>query len=103
MRQLFYDFISKLFPEHGIDLTKLDLQIKKRKLDKGEYLLREGEVCQFIGFIIQGCFRIFVIKKDKEITFNFFVGNRPISDYASYFCKQPTQFYVQAIEPSEIL
>lgn len=103
MKQLFYDFISKLLPEHGIDFTKLDLQIKKRKLDKGEYLLREGEVCQFIGFMIQGCFRIFVIKEDKEITFDFFMGNRPVADYESYFCKKPTQFYVQAIEPSEIL
>jgi hypothetical protein len=39
----------------------------------------------------------------KEITFDFFVENRPIGDYESYFRKQPTQFYVQAIEPSEIL
>lgn len=99
----FYNFISKLLPEHGIDFVRLDPQIRTRKLDKGEYLLREGEVCTYIGFIIKGCFRIFVIKEDKEITFDFFVENRAIADYESYFCKRPTQFYFQAIEPSEIL
>jgi CRP/FNR family transcriptional regulator, anaerobic regulatory protein len=103
MQQPFYNFISRLLPDHGINFSKLDSQLRKRTIEKGDYLFSEGEVCQFIGFIIKGCFRIFILKDDKEITFDFFVENRPIGDYESYFRKQPTQFYVQAIEPSEIL
>jgi CRP/FNR family transcriptional regulator, anaerobic regulatory protein len=103
MQQPFYDFISRLLPDHGIDFVKVDSQIKKRTIAKGDYLFSEGEICQFIGFIIKGCFRIFILKDGKEITFDFFVENRPIADYESYFCQQPTQFYFQAIEPSEIL
>ena len=103
MQQPFYDFLSKLMPDHGIDLAKVDFQIKKQAIAKGDYLFREGEICQFVGFIIKGCFRIFILKDDKEITFDFFVENRPLTDYESYFRKQPTQFYFQAIEHSEIL
>lgn len=103
MQQPLYDFISRLLPDHRIDVSKLDAQLRKRTIGKGDYLFSEGEICPFIGFIIKGCFRIFILKDGKEITFDFFVENRPIGDYESYFRQQPTQFYVQAIEPSEIL
>jgi CRP/FNR family transcriptional regulator, anaerobic regulatory protein len=103
MQQPLYKFISNLLPDHGIDFAQVDSQIKKRTIAKGDYLFSEGEICQFIGFVIKGCFRIFILKDDKEITFDFFVENRPIADYESYFRKQPAQFYFQAIEPSEIL
>lgn len=103
MHSQFHDFINQLLPDHGIDFSKLDSQLRKRTIEKGDYLFSAGEICQFIGFIIKGCFRIFILKDGKEITFDFFVENRPIADYESYFRKQPTQFYVQAIETSEIL
>ncbi|KAF3884023.1 Crp/Fnr family transcriptional regulator [Tolypothrix bouteillei VB521301] len=103
MQQQFYDFISKLLPEHEIELAKVDRYLKTRDLNKGDYLFAAGEICQFIGFIIKGCFRIFILKDDKEITFDFFVEDQPICDYESYFRKQPTQFYFQAVETSKLL
>jgi CRP/FNR family transcriptional regulator, anaerobic regulatory protein len=103
MHSQFHDFITQLLPDHGIDLAKISLQIKKHNVQKDDYLFREGEICQFTGFIVKGCFRIFLLKDDKEITFDFFVENRPIADYESYFRKRPTPFYFQAIEPSEVL
>lgn len=103
MYSQFHDFITQLLPEHGIDFSKVDVQLKKREVKKDDYLFREGDICQFAGFILKGCFRIFFLKDSKEITFDFFVEGRPITDYESFFYKQPTQFYVQAIEPSEIL
>lgn len=103
MQKQLDDFIYQLLPDHGIDFAQVDLHLKQQEIAKGEYLFREGEICQFIGFIIKGCFRIFILKDDKEITFDFFMENRPIADYESYFRKQPTRFYLQAIEPSEIL
>jgi CRP/FNR family transcriptional regulator, anaerobic regulatory protein len=86
-----------------MDFSEIDSQLKKREFQKDDYLFREGEVCQFAGFIVKGCFRIFLLKDDKEITFDFFLENRPIADYESYFRKSPTPFYFQAIEPSELL
>lgn len=103
MQNQLYVFISQLLPDHGVNFVQVEQQIRKRKVDKGDYLFREGEICQFIGFVVTGCLRIFVLKDGKEVTFDFFVDNRPIGDYESYFRKQPTQFYFQAIEASEIL
>jgi CRP/FNR family transcriptional regulator, anaerobic regulatory protein len=99
----FHDFITQLLPNHGIDFSQVDPELKKREVNKDEYLFKEGEICQFAGFIIKGCFRIFLLKNDKEITFDFFLENRPIADYESCFRKHPTPFYFQALEPSELL
>lgn len=101
-RQL-QNFFSQFLPNHNIDFSELDTQLKEREVQKGDYLFEEGNVCQFVGFLIKGCFRVFFLKEDKEITFDFFCENRLIADYESYSCQQPTRFYFQAVEPSTLL
>jgi CRP/FNR family transcriptional regulator, anaerobic regulatory protein len=103
MYSQFHDFIAQLLPNHGLDLHQLDRQLKQQSIAKDEYLFGEGDVCQFAGFILKGCFRVFLLKDGKEITLDFFLENRPIADYESYFRKRPTPFYFQAVEPSELL
>ncbi|MUL36041.1 Crp/Fnr family transcriptional regulator [Gloeocapsopsis dulcis] len=103
MHSQFHDFIFKLLPDHGVDFSEVDRQLKKREVRKGEYLFREGDVWQFVGFIVKGCFRVFFLKNEKEITFDFFCENRCIVDYESYFRKHSTKFYFQAVEISELL
>jgi CRP-like cAMP-binding protein len=103
MHSQLHDFISKLLPNHGINFSEFDPQLKEREVSKGEYLFCEGSICQFVGFIVKGCFRVFFLKEGKEITFDFFCENRFIVDYESYFRKQPTLFYFQAVEPSTLL
>jgi CRP-like cAMP-binding protein len=103
MHSQFQDFITQLLPDHGIDFSRIEPQLKKREVSKDDYLFREGEVCQFAGFILKGCFRIFFLRDGKEITFDFFSENRSIADYESLFRKRPTPFYFQAVEPSELL
>lgn len=103
MDSQFHKFITQLLPDSVFDFDRVDLQLKKQKIARDEYLFRQGEVCQFAGFILKGCFRVFLLKNGKEITVDFFSENRPIADYESYFRKRPTPFYFQAIEPSELL
>jgi CRP/FNR family transcriptional regulator, anaerobic regulatory protein len=62
MYSQFHDFITQLLPNHGLDFHQVDLQLKKQKIAKDEYLFREGEVCQFAGFILNGCFRVFLLR-----------------------------------------
>lgn len=98
-----YDFISKLLPNHGVDCSELDESLQEREVGKGEYLFEAGSICPFIGFTIKGCFRVFFLKDEKEITFDFFSESRFIVDYESYFRQKPTRFYFQAVEPSTLL
>ncbi|MFK8165400.1 MAG: hypothetical protein AB8H12_23335 [Lewinella sp.] len=43
------------------DLEAICQYFKPRSVDKFDYLLTQGNTCQFEGFVLEGCFRIFNI------------------------------------------
>lgn len=74
------------------------------RADKQEILLREGEICRFSYFVSSGCLRMYFIKDNgaEQIT-QFAIENWWISDYMSSMTRTPSQFYIQAVEPSEVV
>jgi len=85
------------------DLTYLTLALKPTPIKKKEYLLKEGQVCKEIHFVEKGCLRLFFInEKGTEQTTQFALENWWISDYMSFDRQNPSTFYIQAVENSEI-
>lgn len=70
----------------------------KRALDKGEFFLKEGQVCRHLGFVEQGLLRYYMIKDGEEITYSFAVEYDFISNYESFLPEQPSDKYIQALE-----
>jgi CRP-like cAMP-binding protein len=74
------------------------------QLKKKENLLVEGKVCKSNYFVVQGCLRLFFInEKGVEQTIQFAIENWWLADYTSFEKQQPSTFYVQAVERSEVL
>lgn len=70
---------------------------------KKEHLLREGQICRNLYFVEKGCLRMYFInEKGIEQTIQFAIENWWLADYMSYDRQKPSQFYIQAIEHSEI-
>ncbi|WP_313807173.1 Crp/Fnr family transcriptional regulator [Flavobacterium sp.] len=83
---------------------KLLSKIESRTLKKKEHLLKEGDVCNFFCFIEKGCGRIYLInEKGNEQTLQFGIEDWWIVDYMSYSTENPSHFYIQAIENSDVL
>jgi CRP-like cAMP-binding protein len=55
-----------------------------RKIKKKEFLLTEGSVCEFEGFVVKGCFKVFHTDRnaDEQILY-FGIENWWISDIDS--------------------
>ena len=71
---------------------------------KKQNLLVEGKVCKHNYFVSKGCLRLFFInEKGVEQTIQFALENWWLADYASFSSQQPSEFYIQAVEKSEIL
>ena len=80
------------------DLFQYEI-IKKRS-----FLLREGEVCKFEGFVIKGLFRVYHIDKDGfEQILYFAIENWWITDIDSFTNETPSQLFIEALEDSEVL
>ena len=72
-------------------------------IPKKTILLREGEVCQFEGYIQKGCFRAYYLDDNGfEVTILFAIEDWWISDIASFQDQKPSNLYIETIEDSEI-
>ncbi len=103
MYELLDSFIQQLFPKCRVNLKLVEPLLRSQKLNKGEFLFREGDVCDFVGLTLKGCLRTFFLKDGKELTLFFHPEQYTLGDYESWQRQRPACFSCQAIEDSEIL
>lgn len=77
---------------------------KTKKVKKGTYLLRQGEFCNQSFFVESGLLRLFSIdEKGKEHILQFAPESWFITERESVFFNQPSNYFIQALEDSELL
>lgn len=75
-----------------------------KELDKKEILMEAGKLCNSSFFVLHGCLHMYYINdKGIEKTIQFAIENWWLSDYLAYHHRQPTDFYIQAVESSRVL
>lgn len=70
---------------------------------KDEYLLTPGRCCREMYFVVSGSFRMFYLSDGKEINTHFFIEDEFMAEYGSFLNQQPSRYYLQAIEFSEVI
>jgi CRP-like cAMP-binding protein len=77
---------------------------EKKLIQKKEFLLREGEICKFEGFVLSGLLRVYHIdKKGFDQILYFAIENWWITDIDSFTNGTPSQLSIEALEDSEVL
>lgn len=73
-------------------------------LKKKDYLLQAGQVCRSMYFVEKGCLRMFFLndKSAEQIT-QFALDGWWIADYFSFIDNKSSEYFIQAIEKSEVL
>jgi|SRR5690606_26823109 len=78
-------------------------QLKFRELKKGDFLLRQGQVCQQTFYVEKGLLRFYSIDHfGKEHIVQFASEGWFVSDRSSIFFKDPSEFFIDAIEDSRV-
>lgn len=73
------------------------------KYNKGEMILKEGEICDFLAYINHGFIRLYVNSRDhEESTIHLAQTHEFFTNYASYATGRPSWVNIQAITPCEI-
>lgn len=76
----------------------------QKEVQKKHFLLREGQICKFEGFVTKGLFRVYHIDSNGfEQVLYFAQKNWWITDIDSFTNETPTQLYIQALEDGEVL
>ncbi len=90
---------------HLPDVAREDMmaQFKSLAVKKGETLLFQGQVCDKVYFVKRGCIRLFYIADNVEITVWFSFENNSAIELSSFLSGDPSDYYLEAIEDSEVL
>lgn len=82
----------------------LSQRVKERLVKRKEFILQEGQVCQYYTFVTEGCFRMYAVDKaGKEHNVQFAAESDWIADIGSFYSGKPSKLSIESIEPSRIL
>lgn len=96
--------ITKNISISNEELTTFSNTFYTKSIAKKDYLLKQGEVCNFEGYVTKGCFRIFTLDENgKEHVLYFAVKDWWISDIDSFTNQIPSFLSIQALENSQVL
>lgn len=85
------------------EMNSIANRFNKKAVKKNEYVLREGQVCKDLIFVEEGCLRLFYISNGIEVSVWFSFKHSSAIEISSFLSGKPTQYFLQAIEDSEIL
>jgi CRP-like cAMP-binding protein len=85
------------------ELDLLESILVPMKYAKNEMILREGETCTNIYWVVKGLVRQFYYKNGKELTEYMATENNIVMCIESLFLEQPTHLQIKAIEPTVLI
>ena len=85
------------------ELDLLESILVPMKYAKNEMILREGETCNNIYWVVKGLVRQFYYKNGKELTEYMATENSIVMCIESLFLEQPTHLQIKTIEPTVLI
>jgi CRP-like cAMP-binding protein len=85
------------------ELASIVSRFKSKHVTSSEFLLSQGDVCKDLLFVQKGCLRLYYLKDEIEVSVWFSFEHSSAIEVNSFISEKPTQYFLQAIEDSEVL
>ncbi len=72
-------------------------------LERGDFLIKEGEIAKSIYIVKSGSMRIFTRTQNDEITFRLGYHGSWMASFSSFLTGKPSEFYIQTLKKSSLL
>lgn len=95
-------YCKTIVPFTNEELKHIDTHFEIKELKKKDFLLQDGKVCNFIGFIANGTIRHFHIKDGLEKTCDISFENSWVTDFQSFTHDISCIMNLQAMEYTTI-
>lgn len=102
MLQALYQYINNIRPI-GAEVTgALDSCFEIIEVPKRHQLLKEGETCHHLYFVLEGLVRMYYIKEDEEVSSLFIEEKYLFTAAQSFYSRRPGYEYIESIEPTTL-
>jgi CRP-like cAMP-binding protein len=95
--------IQSKAPIDEAELAQLLPYIEYKSFEKNELFIQEGEIENYIYFLVEGVTRSFFFKAGKDISFEFYFSGSFISSYASFLDRTPSAHAIESFTPTTTL
>ena len=97
-------YVSRCYSFNSEELAFFNSLLEYKKIPKKTFLLQEGEVCTFEGYVLSGCLRTFYIDPNGFETILLFpIEDWWVSDVASFHEQTPSKLFIETLETCELL
>jgi len=97
-------YFNHFLPLDEEEKSVVEEVFKERKVKRRQFLLQEGDVCKHNTFVVEGCFKMYMVDPNgKEHNLQFAIEKWWIGDIGSFHSEEPSRLYIEAIENSIIL
>ena len=76
MENKLVNYFSKISPLSQEETNAITESMRIKHFNKGDYLLREGQIAMNTYFVLEGCIREFILNEGDERTTNFFTESQ---------------------------
>lgn len=98
------EYFKAFIPLSTEEIEELEKRAHLKKVKRRQFILANGEVCKNYNFVVEGCFKMYKVDDAaREHNLHFAIENQWITDIGSFHSEQPSQLYIEAVEPSTIL
>ncbi len=98
------EHIERIVPLTPEEQDILLTHITYRKMLKGQFLVQQGDICRYSGFVLSGCTKTFYVDDEgQEHVIMFSIEDWWTSDIGSFITQSPADFNVQCLENTELL
>lgn len=99
-----FEHLNKVVRVTGEEFREMLPCFNRRHLNKKEMVTDGGKRCDYNHFVLAGCLHMFFIDNNGvERTIQFAIEDWWISDYLAFHKRKESDYYIQAVEDSQIL
>jgi len=95
--------IRNLIPLSPAEAGIVTSLFKEKTYKKGDFFLKEGQICKQVGFVARGLMRYYINQDGEEKTYAFSQENNYVCNYESFLPQSPSSKNIQALEDSHVL
>ena len=97
-------YITRFIELNTHEVAILSDHIKVRTYLKGQYIVQQGDVCEYESFILSGSTKTFFIDQEgHEHVVMLAIENWWTSDLGSFITREPADYHVQCLEKPTVV
>ena len=85
------------------DLAALEECLSVRDIQKGDFLVRAGQVCKCVSFVNKGLVRLYYTIDGKDISIGFAAAGDYTAEYESFLTRKPAAQNIGALSDAQVI